>query len=64
MEQVKGFTLGGLVPPMSITPADHEGGGWCQIWTVQGGKLVKSKDWFQGFRSVIEAQLAADAKKS
>jgi branched-chain amino acid transport system substrate-binding protein len=64
MESVKGFTLGGLVPPMSITPTDHEGGGWCQIWTVQGGKLVRAKDWFQGFRSVIESQLAADAKKS
>ena len=64
MESVKGFTLGGLVPPMTISPTDHEGGGWCQIWTVQGGKLVKVKDWFQGFRSVIQAQLAADAKKS
>ena len=28
MESVKGFTLGGLVPPMEITAADHEGGGW------------------------------------
>jgi branched-chain amino acid transport system substrate-binding protein len=64
MESVKGFTLGGLVPPMTLSPADHEGGGWCQIWTVKGGKLVKSKDWFQGYRSVIEKQLAADASKS
>src|SRR5476649_530450 len=44
MEAVKGFTLGGLVPPMELSAADHEGGGWCQIWTVKGGKLVKSKD--------------------
>ena len=64
MESIKGFTLGGLVPPMEITPADHEGGGWVQIWTVKGGKLVKTKDWFQGYRPVIQKQLAADAAKS
>lgn len=64
MEQVKGFTLGGLVPPMTISATDHEGGGWCQIWTVKGGKLVRVKDWFQGFRPVIEKQLQADASKS
>jgi branched-chain amino acid transport system substrate-binding protein len=64
MEQVKGFTLGGLVPPMTISATDHEGGGWVQIWTVKGGKLVRTKDWFQGFRPVIEKQLQADASKS
>ncbi len=64
MESVKGFTLGGLVPPMEITPADHEGGGWCQIWTVKGGKLVMTKDWFQGYRPLIQKQLVADAAKS
>lgn len=62
MEQIKGFTLGGLVPPLTITPTDHEGGGWCEVWTVKGGKLVKTKDWYQGFRQVIEKQIAADAK--
>lgn len=64
MEAVKGFTLGGLLPPMELTPADHEGGGWVQIWTVKGGKLVRTKDWFQGYRSVIQKHLAADASKS
>jgi len=64
MESVKAFTLGGLVPPMELTPADHEGGGWCEIWTVKGGKLVQTKKWFQGYRSLIEKHLAADAQKS
>ncbi|HEY6982050.1 ABC transporter substrate-binding protein [Reyranella sp.] len=62
MEQIKGFTLGGLVPPLNITPTDHEGGGWCEVWTVKGGKLVKTKDWYQGFRQIVEKQIAADAK--
>jgi len=64
MESIKGLTLDGLVPPMELTAADHEGGGWCQVCSVKGGKLVKSKDWFQGFRAVIQKQLAADASKS
>jgi branched-chain amino acid transport system substrate-binding protein len=61
MEHIKGFTLGGLVPPMELTPADHEGGGWCEVWTVHGGKLTQTKKWFQGYRSVIQKHLA-DAK--
>jgi branched-chain amino acid transport system substrate-binding protein len=64
MEHIKGFTLGGLVPPLTLTPADHEGGGWCEVWTVKGGKLVKTKDWYQGYRSVVEKQIQADASKS
>jgi len=64
MESIKGFTLGGFVPPMELSPTDHEGGGWVQIWTVKGGKLVMVKDWFQGYRQVIQKQVAADASKS
>src|SRR5262249_48336441 len=26
-EQINNFTLGGLVPPLKVTPNDHEGGG-------------------------------------
>ena len=58
MERIKGFTLGGLVPPMQLTPEDHEGGGWVQIWTVKGGKFVKTTDWFQAYRDVIKRHLA------
>ena len=59
MESVKGFTLGGMVPPMVITPEDHEGGGWVQVWTVKGDKLVKDSEWFQGYRDLIKKHLAA-----
>ena len=59
MEGIKGFTLGGMVPPMEVTPLDHEGGGWVQVWSVKGGKLVKTTDWFQAYRDVINKHLAA-----
>ncbi|MFM9850936.1 MAG: ABC transporter substrate-binding protein [Hyphomicrobiaceae bacterium] len=63
MESIKGLTLGGLVPPLTITPEDHEGGGWVQIWSVKGGKFVKTTDWFQAHRDVIKKHIVADAKK-
>jgi branched-chain amino acid transport system substrate-binding protein len=59
MESIKDFTLGGMVPPITVTPEDHEGGGWVQVWTVKGGKLVKDGDWFQAYRDVIKKHLAA-----
>jgi branched-chain amino acid transport system substrate-binding protein len=52
-EQIKDFTLGGLVPPLEITPEDHEGGGWVRIFTVKGGKFVPDGDWFKAYRDVV-----------
>jgi branched-chain amino acid transport system substrate-binding protein len=60
-EAIKDFTLGGLVPPLHITPTDHEGGGWVQIYAVKGNALVKKTDWFHGYRKEIESMIAAAA---
>jgi branched-chain amino acid transport system substrate-binding protein len=57
LEQIRDFTLGGLVPPLEITPTDHEGGGWVQIFQVKGGKFVKETDWFRAYRDVVEHAL-------
>ena len=59
MEALKDFTLDGMVPPITVTPEDHEGGGWVQVWTVKGGKLVKDGEWFQAYRDVIKRHLQA-----
>ena len=58
-EQIKDFTLGGLVPPMEITAANHEGGGWVQIFQVKGGKFVKETEWFRGYPDVLAKAVAA-----
>jgi branched-chain amino acid transport system substrate-binding protein len=62
-EKVDNFTLDGLAPPLKITPEDHEGGGWAQVWQVKGGKFVKVTEWQQAYRDVIKKHLAEDAKK-
>jgi branched-chain amino acid transport system substrate-binding protein len=64
MEKIKGVTLGGLMPPMELTPVDHEGGGWVQIFTVKGGKLTKTTDWFRAYPEVLKKHIEADAKRT
>jgi len=54
-ERIKGLTLAGIAPPdFTITPQDHEGGGWLQVWQVKGGKFVRAADWFRGYRDVVQ----------
>jgi len=59
-EAIKDFGLGGLVPPLQVTAADHEGGGFVQIFQVKGGKFIKQTEWFRGYPDVV----AATVKKS
>ena len=62
-EQISNFTLGGLVPPLKVTPQDHEGGGLVQIWTVKGGKLVKTTDWYAAYDDVVAKHIKEHGKK-
>src|SRR3989442_6111154 len=38
-EKISNFTLGGLVPPLKVSPNDHEGGRIEQVWQVRGGTV-------------------------
>jgi branched-chain amino acid transport system substrate-binding protein len=61
-EHISNFTLGGLVPPLKITPTDHEGGGLVQIWQVKGGKFAKATDWFSAYPDVLAKHIKEAAK--
>ena len=56
-EAIQGVTLGGLVPPMQLSAADHEGGGGVQVFQVKGGKFVKETDWFRAYPDVLAREL-------
>ena len=58
-EKIKGFSLGGMLPPLEITPNDHEGGGWVQIFTVKGGKFEKATDWYKAYNDVVAKHVKA-----
>jgi branched-chain amino acid transport system substrate-binding protein len=62
-EQIKGFSLGGLIPPLEINALDHEGGGWVQVWQVKGGKFEKATEWFKGYPEVIAKFVKEAAKR-
>jgi branched-chain amino acid transport system substrate-binding protein len=62
-EKIKGFTLGGLVPPLEVTATDHEGGGWVQIWQVKGGKFVKETEWFAAYQDVVAKHIKESGTK-
>ena len=62
-EKIANFTLGGLVPPLKVTPTDHEGGGLVQIWTVKGGKFVKATDWFAAYQDIVAKHIKESGAK-
>ncbi len=64
-EKIKAADLAwlGLAPPLALSAEDHEGGGWVQIWSVKGGKFVKTTEWIQAYRDVIKKHIEADGKK-
>jgi branched-chain amino acid transport system substrate-binding protein len=62
-EKISNFTLGGLVPPLKITPTDHEGGGLVQIWQVKGGKFEKVTDWYSAYTDVVAKHIKAAGAK-
>jgi len=59
-EAIHDVTLGGLVPPLKLSPENHEGGGWVQVFKVQGGKFVKETDWFHAYGDLLTKQIEAD----
>jgi branched-chain amino acid transport system substrate-binding protein len=59
-ESIHDFTMGGLVPPLELSAADHEGGGWVQIFQVKGAKFVKETDWFRAYPDVLTKALKAE----
>jgi branched-chain amino acid transport system substrate-binding protein len=60
-EMIKNFTLDGLLPQMEVAPADHEAGGWVQIFQVKDDKMVKETEWFRGYRDLVLKSAPANA---
>jgi branched-chain amino acid transport system substrate-binding protein len=56
-ELMKNFDLQGFLPPLTITPNDHEGGGWVRLYQVKGKEWVPATDWFRGYRDIVLAQV-------
>ncbi len=44
--------FGEMVPPLRVTAADHEGGGWIQVFQIKGGEYVKASEYFTAYPQV------------
>ena len=53
LEQVKDFNAQGLIPPITITPKDHQGGGRGRISQWDGVKWVPKTDWYPAHQDVV-----------
>jgi len=49
-EAIKNFDLQGFGPPLTLTPQDHEGGGYVKVYQVKGNAWVPVSDWTRGYR--------------
>jgi branched-chain amino acid transport system substrate-binding protein len=58
-ESIRNFDLQGLVSPLTITPQDHEGGGYVRIYQVKGSEWVPVSDWIRGYRDEVMALVKA-----
>jgi len=52
-ESIRNFDLAGLVSPLTITPQDHEGGGYLRIYQVKGNAWAPVGGWIRGYRDVV-----------
>ena len=59
MQTIQDFSLGGLIPPLTLSPRDHEGGGWVQMYQVQEGKWVPVTDWYKAYSELIDKMVYA-----
>ncbi len=62
-ERMQGFTLEGFLPPLTVVPQDHEGGGWVRLYQTKGEKLVAHTDWFHGYRDLVLDEVKKAAMK-
>ena len=62
-ESIKNFDLQGFLPPMTVTPQDHEGGGWVRMYQVKGTEWVPVTDWLRGYREEVMAMVKQANKK-
>ena len=62
-EAIKNFDLQGFGPPLTLTPQDHEGGGYVKVYQVKGNAWVPVSDWTRGYRDEAMALVKQANKK-
>jgi len=53
LESIKDFDAQGLIPPVTITAKDHQGGGKGRISQWDGSKWVPKTDWYAASQDLV-----------
>lgn len=53
LRSISGFTAEGMIPSTTVTPEDHQGGGFGRIARWDGAKFVPQTDWFSANQDVV-----------
>ena len=61
LTSITDFTADGLLPPTTITEADHQGGGLGRIARWDGAKFVAETDWFSAYQDVVWEEIRKNA---
>ncbi|NYZ14391.1 ABC transporter substrate-binding protein [Azospirillum sp. RWY-5-1] len=60
-ERLRQLGIDGLMPPLKVTCADHEGGGGIRFQQWDGGKWAMISDWVQPDPSIVRPMVEASA---
>lgn len=61
MYQVKNFDAKGFMPPITVTPKDHGGGGKTRIDMWDGTKWVPQTGWFADYTGLVNTLVKANS---
>lgn len=53
LNSITAFTAEGLIPPATISPQDHQGGGMGRIARWKGDKFEPATDWFTANQDIV-----------
>jgi branched-chain amino acid transport system substrate-binding protein len=60
-EMIKNFDAQGLMPPITITPEDHQGGGYGRVSMWNGSAWEPLTDWYTAYQEIVWEQIEEDA---
>ena len=63
LEQVKDFNAQGLIPPVTLTASDHQGGGRGRIAQWDGAKWVPKTDWYAAYQDIVMGLVKKNAEE-
>jgi len=62
-EMLKDFDADGLMPPITITAKDHQGGGYGRVSMWNGEEWEPQTDWTAAYQDIVWQEIEENAKE-